>query len=569
MQVIKRDQTKENISFDKILKRINELSQDLKFIDAVLIAKETISCLYDGIKTSELDKLSSEICAAKGHHHPEYNTLGGRLLSSNNIKNTPNNFFECVKALYDKKIISDEFYEFVFTNKDELEKMIVYERDLLFDFFAMKTLERSYLLKINDKIIEKVQFLWMRVAIQIHAFVEQENILEKIKETYDLMSTLYFTHATPTIFNSGSNNSQLSSCFLFSCEDNLEDIFKMISDIGKISKWAGGIGISLSNIRAKGSLIRGTNGKSEGIIPLCKTIEMVGRYINQGGKRQGSIAVYLEPWHSDIYDFIELRKNTGDENLRARDLFIAMWVCDLFMKRVQNDQDWTLMCPDECPGLVDSYGEEFEKLYLQYEEEKRGKKVVKARDLWNHILENQIETGMPYISYKDTVNRKNMQKQLGVIRNSNLCVAPETMILTSKGYFRIDSLENKVVDVWNGQEFTETTVHKTGENQELVKVVLSNGSELECTPYHKFYIKDLDKQPRIVEANYLLKDDELIDYELPVIDEYNMISKNSVPVNADAETKLKWLKHNLDKEGYIDNSDNKRTFRPNINSDSE
>ena len=489
MQVIKRDQTKENISFDKILKRVNELSEDLKFVDSVLIAKETINCLFDGIKTSELDKLSAEICASKGHHHPEYNSLGGRLLSNNNMKNTPNNFFDCVKALYDKKIISEDFYEFVFTNKDELEKMIVYERDLLFDFFAMKTLERSYLLKINDKIIEKVQFLWMRVSIQIHAFVEQENILEKIKETYDLMSTLYFTHATPTIFNSGSKNSQLSSCFLFSCEDNLEDIFKMISDIGKISKWAGGIGISLSNIRAKGSLIRGTNGKSDGIIPLCKTIEMVGRYINQGGKRNGSIAVYLEPWHADIYDFIELRKNTGDENLRARDLFIAMWICDLFMKRVQNDQDWTLMCPDECLGLVDSYGEEFEKLYLQYEEEKRGKKVVKARDLWNHILENQIETGMPYISYKDTVNRKNMQKQLGVIRNSNLCVAPETMILTSKGYFRIDSLENKVVNVWNGQEFTETTVLKTGENQELVKVVLSDGSELECTPYHKFYIQ--------------------------------------------------------------------------------
>lgn len=552
MQVIKRDDSKELVSFDKITKRITDISFDLKNVDVIMIAKETINGIFNGIKTSELDKLSAEICASKGHHHYEYNILGGRLLSSNNSKNTCDNYMEVVNILYNKKIVSEDFYNFVFMNQTDIQDMIVYDRDLLFDFFAMKTLERSYLFKNNGKIVERPQHVWMRVSIQIHAFIKQENILEKIKETYDLLSNLYFTHATPTLFNSATNKPQLSSCFLFSCEDNLEDIFKMISDIAKISKWAGGIGISLSNIRSKGSLIRGTNGKSEGIIPLCKTLEMTARYINQGGKRNGSIAVYLELFHADIYDFIELRKNTGDENLRARDLFIALWVCDLFMKRVQNDEDWTLMCPDECPGLVDSYGQDFEKLYLQYEKEKKGKKVVKSRDLWNHILENQLETGMPYISYKDTVNNKNMQKQLGVIRNSNLCVAPETMILTSNGYFSIQSLENKVVNVWNGSEFTQTTIMKTGENQELLKIVLSNGSELECTHYHKFYIKNKDNSIRQIEAKFLLKDDELIDCNFPIINE-TISEKNNVPYNSNIDTKIKWLKNLFDKEGYIDN----------------
>ena len=306
-------------------------------------------------------------------------------------------------------------------------------------------MERSYLIRVDDKIVERPQHLWMRVAIQIHGChsydendLTNEEKLEKVKETYDLISLLYFTHATPTLFNSGNRRPQLSSCFLYSSDDSIEDIFKTISDTAKISKWAGGIGMSLSNIRAKGSIIRGTNGKSEGIIPLCKTLETVGRYINQGGKRQGSIAIYLEPWHSDIFSFVELRKNTGDENLRARDLFLSVWVPDLFMKRVEADEMWSLMCPDECPGLVDTYGEEFEKLYESYEEQKKYKKQVKARDVWNHILESQIETGMPYMGFKDNVNRRNMQSQLGVIRNSNLCT--EIALVSNKDNYAVCNL---------------------------------------------------------------------------------------------------------------------------------
>ena len=421
MQVVKRDGNHEPVSFDKITKRINELCFGLENVDPLLIAKDTINGIFNGIKTTDLDILSAEICATKSHHHPEYNKLGGRILASNIVKTTSENYIDIVTLLFEKCIVSKQFYDFVSLNREQLQSMLNYQLDYLFDFFAIKTLERSYLFKIDGKIIERPQHMWMRVAIQIHGLIDQPDALERIKETYDLLSNLYFTHATPTLFNSGTSKPQLSSCYLFSCEDNLEDIFKMISDVAKISKWAGGIGLSLTNIRAKGSMIRGTNGKSEGIIPLCKTLEMVGRYINQGGKRNGSIATYLEPWHGDIYSFIELRKNTGDENLRARDLFIALWIPDLFMKRVQDNSDWTLMCPDACKGLVDSYGEEFETLYTQYESENKGIRTVKARDLWNHILENQIETGMPYISYKDTVNKRNMQKQLGVIRNSNLC----------------------------------------------------------------------------------------------------------------------------------------------------
>ena len=419
MQVIKRDGSSEPISFDKITKRINDLVDcggRLQHVDPVLIAKETINGIYNGIKTTELDVLSADICATKSHHHPEYNKLGGRILVSNIVKTTSNHYMDVVTQLYTAGILSKDFYDFVNEHSNELQEMIDYQRDYMFDYFAIKTLERSYLFKISGVIIERPQHMWMRVAIQTGL-----SNMKNIKESYELMSTLYFTHATPTLFNSGTKHPQLSSCFLTSSEDNLEDIFKTISDVAKISKWAGGIGLSLSNIRAKGSMIRGTNGKSEGIIPLCKTLEIVGRYINQGGKRNGSIACYLEPFHADIESFIELRKNTGDENLRTRDLFIALWIPDLFMKRVQSDEEWTLMCPNECPGLVDSFGEAFETLYTTYEKDKKGKKTIRARDLWNKILENQIETGMPYISFKDSVNRRNMQQHVGVIRNSNLC----------------------------------------------------------------------------------------------------------------------------------------------------
>jgi ribonucleoside-diphosphate reductase alpha chain len=423
MQVTKRNGTLEPVSLDKISKRIKDLCISLENVDPVVVSIETVKALYNGITTKELDILSADICATKSHFYPDYAKLGGRILASNLEKSTQDDYGNIVKMLNDRKLLSEDFSQFVLDNIQTISSFFDYSRDMLFDYFAMKTLERSYLLKIDGVIVERPQHMWMRVAVQIHFKANNsiEHNLEKIKETYDLLSLLYFTHATPTLFNSGSKRPQLSSCFLYSSEDNIEDIFKTISDTAKISKWAGGIGMSISNIRAKGSLIRGTNGKSEGIIPLCKTLETVGKYINQGGKRNGSIALYLEPWHADVFEFVELRKNTGDENLRARDLFLALWVPDLFMKRVENDEMWSLMCPDECKDLVETYGDEFEKRYVQYETEKRYKKQVKARDLWNHILENQIETGMPYMAFKDNVNRKNMQSQLGVIRNSNLC----------------------------------------------------------------------------------------------------------------------------------------------------
>lgn len=448
MQVTKRNGQKEMVSFDKITKRISDLTFGLRHVDPILIAKETINSLYDGISTKELDILSADICATKSHHFPDYNKLGGRILASNIHKSTHENYKDIVNDLYKKGILSYSFYQFVEDHHEKIQTFFDYSRDFLFDYFAIKTLERSYLFRIDDKVVERPQHVWMRVAIQVHgcknystSSLSEEEIdkrLSLIKKSYDLISNLYFTHATPTLFNSGTKRPQLSSCFLYSSEDSIEDIFKTISDTAKISKWAGGIGMSLSNIRAKGSRIRGTNGKSEGIVPLCKTLEMVGRYINQGGKRQGSIAIYLEPWHADIYSFVELRKNTGDENLRARDLFLGLWTCDLFMKRVQNDEMWSLMCPDECPGLVDSYGEDFEKLYTQYEKEGNYKTQVKAQDLWNHILTSQIETGMPYMAFKDNVNKKNMQSHLGTIRNSNLCC--EIALFSDKNNYAVCNL---------------------------------------------------------------------------------------------------------------------------------
>lgn len=437
MQVTKRNGQLELVSFDKITRRISDLTFGLKNVDALVIAKETINSLCDGISTEQLDLLSADICATKCGRVPDYSLLGGRILASNLQKGTWDDYLHTVKEM--NSILSPAFVQFVETHSTALNDMLDYSRDFLFDYFAMKTLERSYLIRINGRRIERPQHLWMRVALQIHAFVgDEEDKMNRIRETYDGLSQLYFIHATPTLFNSGTHHTQLSSCFLMSSEDNLEDIFKSVSDIAKISKWAGGIGLSLSNIRAKGSLIRGTNGKSEGIVPLCKTLETVGRYINQGGKRQGSIAVYLEPWHADIVQFLELRKNTGDENLRARDLFLGLWMPDLFMKRVHADEMWSLMCPDECPGLVDAYGDEFEKMYVNYEAAGCFKKQVRAKEVWNLILEQQIETGMPYLAFKDHVNRKNLQSHLGTIRNSNLCC--EISLFSDKDHYAVCNL---------------------------------------------------------------------------------------------------------------------------------
>ena len=433
MQVITRSDKLEKVSFDKIIERLTPLCDGLG-IDATVIAKDTISNMYDKISTEELDNLSADICASNIYRHPDYNILATRIAVSSLHKRTGDNYREVVATLFNIGIISPQYYQFVEENWIVLQKMIDYTRDYLFDFFGFKTLERSYLLKNNKttkgkggggKIIERPQHMWMRVSIQIHGLSldasSREKRLENIKETYDLLSTLHFTHATPTLFNSGTYHPQLSSCFLMSCDDDIDGIFKTLGDMGRISKWAGGIGIHLTSIRGKGSLIKGTNGHSDGIVPLCKVIESVGRYINQGGKRNGSVAVYLEPWHTDIRDFVELRKNTGDENLRTRDLFLALWVPDLFMKRVAENGIWSLMCPNKCPGLTDKWGKDFEELYLSYESKQQYNTQIKAVDLWKTILECQIETGMPYILYKDHINAKSNQKNIGVIKSSNLC----------------------------------------------------------------------------------------------------------------------------------------------------
>lgn len=428
MQVITRSEKLEKVSFDKIIDRLTPLCEDLG-IDAITIAKETISNMFDKISTEELDNLSADICASNIYKHPDYNKLATRIAVSSLHKRTLENYRDVVREMFNLGLVAPQFYQFVEENGVALQKMFDYSRDHLFDFFGFKTLERSYLFRnkkgTSNKIIERPQHMWMRVSIQIHGLpidsTTREQRLENIRETYDLLSTLHFTHATPTLFNSGTYHPQMSSCFLMSCEDNIEGIFKTVGDMGKISKWAGGIGVHITSIRGKGSLIRGTNGHSDGIVPLCKVIESVARYINQGGKRNGSIAVYMEPWHTDIREFIELRKNTGDENLRARDLFLALWVPDLFMKRVAENGVWSLMCPNKCPGLADKWGDEFEKLYVMYESQQKFDAQIKAKDLWKSILECQIETGMPYMLYKDSINDKSNQKNIGVIKSSNLC----------------------------------------------------------------------------------------------------------------------------------------------------
>lgn len=430
MQVIKRNGTSETVSFDKITKRLSAFCGDLdrSWVDPLSIAQETIKGMYSGITTKELDLLSADISAGKIHHHPDFNKLAARILVSNLHKSTEESYLTTVRILHDNGLVADAFSKFVEENTIVLQAIIDYERDFFFDYFGFKTLERSYLFRVREgdklRTVERPQHMWMRVAIQIHGLHESGTIGEKlglIQKTYNALSNLYFTHATPTLFNSGTNRPQMSSCFLMTCEDDLQQIFKSVADIGQISKFAGGIGISLSRIRSKNSRIRSTNGKSDGIIPLCKVLESVARYVNQAGKRNGSIAVYMETWHADIFDFVELRKNTGDENLRTRDLFLSLYVNDLFMKRLMDDGDWSLFCPDECPELPRSYGETFESIYLQYEEEGRARRVVKAKDLWQHILECQIETGMPYIVYKDAINNKSNQKNLGTINCSNLC----------------------------------------------------------------------------------------------------------------------------------------------------
>ncbi|MFM1807400.1 MAG: Ribonucleoside-diphosphate reductase, large subunit [Bacteroidota bacterium] len=428
MQVVKRDGRHEPVMFDKITTRIQKLCYGLNdLVDPVKVAMRVIDGLYDGVTTSELDTLAAEVAATMTTTHPDFAQLAARIAVSNLHKNTKKSFSETMADLYNyvnprtgKKgpLLSDEVYEVIKENADRLDSTIIYDRDFGYDYFGFKTLERSYLLKINGKIVERPQHMLMRVSVGIHP-----NDLDAAIETYELMSKRYFTHATPTLFNSGTPKPQMSSCFLLTMkDDSIDGIYDTLKQTAKISQSAGGIGLSIHNVRATGSYISGTNGTSNGIVPMLRVYNDTARYVDQGGgKRKGSFAIYLEPWHADVYDFLDLKKNHGKEEMRARDLFYAMWIPDLFMKRVEANQDWTLMCPNECPGLYDNHSEAFDELYLKYESEGRGRKTVMARDLWEKILESQIETGTPYMLYKDAANRKSNQKNLGTIRSSNLC----------------------------------------------------------------------------------------------------------------------------------------------------
>ena len=535
MRVIKRDGKLVDIAFDKILNRIKKIGLEVNIqINYSSLAMKVIDQLYDKISTTKIDELTAEQCAGMSTQHPDYGILAGRIVVSNHHKNTSSSFSDVISKLYANRdtngihspIVSHNLANTVSAHSVEFDEIINYDRDYLIDYFGFKTLERSYLFKINNVIVERPQHMWLRVAIGIHG-----DDLDLVKETYHLMSQKYFTHATPTLFNAGTLKPQLSSCFLLGMEeDSLDGIYNTLHDCANISKWAGGVGLHIHNVRANNSIIRGTNGKSTGIVPMLRVFNDTARFINQSGKRNGSFAIYLEPWHADIVEFLDLKKNQGDEELRSRDLFYALWVPDLFMKRIKENGKWSLFCPNECPNLSDVYGERFEELYMKYESSPHLiRKTINARDLWFKILDSQMETGTPYLLYKDAANNKSNQKNLGTIKSSNLCVAPETKILTNRGYYEIKSLVNQKVNIWNGDDFSEVTVLKTGENQELIEIETSDGCILQCTPYHKFYIqtkynssKTSKSNPNIhitlVEAQNLKENDKLVKCDYPIID---------------------------------------------------
>jgi ribonucleoside-diphosphate reductase alpha subunit len=421
MNVIKRSGDFEHISFQKILVRIETLCGDLPNIEVKPLIYKIIDQLHDNISTSKIDELTAQQCITLCTNHYEYGILANRILHSNYHKNTDKVFSNVMERLFNIGLLSDVYYGFVLKYKEVLDGWIVNERDLLIDYFGFKTLERAYLMKINGIPVERIQHMFMRVALTIHCNEYSDNI-DLVKESYDLMSQKYFIHASPTLFNAGTKSQQLSSCFLLATEDDsLDGIYSTLSDCAKISKWSGGIGLHVSNIRSKGSVINGTNGVSTGLIPMLQVFNSTAKYVNQGGKRNGSFAIYLEPWHSDIEDFLEMKKNHGHEDSKARDLFYALWIPDLFMNRVKENEVWSLFSPYSAPGLDDVYGEEFEQLYHKYEKEGLFIKQVKARDLWYKIMESQIETGVPYICFKDHVNKKSNQSNVGIIKSSNLC----------------------------------------------------------------------------------------------------------------------------------------------------
>jgi ribonucleoside-diphosphate reductase alpha chain len=500
MYVIKRNGARKIVSFDKILQRIKKTGQEADIqINYTMLTMKVIDQLYDGISTTQIDELTSDQCASMASTHPDYSSLAGRILVSNLQKNTHSSFTTVMSDLFHFKdihgkhcpILSQEVYDHIKNNGTQYDNMIEYERDYLIDYFGLKTLERAYLLQIDKKIMERPQHMWMRVAIGIHG-----DDMERVKETYDAMSQKFFTHATPTLFNAGTPRPQLSSCFLLAMEnDSINGIYNTLKDCANISKWAGGIGLHIHNIRATGSLIRGTNGTSNGIVPMLRVFNNTAKYVDQGGgKRNGSFAIYLEPWHGDIEIFLQMRKNHGDEELKARDLFYGLWIPDLFMERVKADENWTLMCPDKCPGLSDVFGEEFQTLYETYEKEDKGNKKMKARELWFKILDAQMETGTPYLCYKDAANRKSNQKNIGIIKSSNLCT--EVMEVSSKEETAVCNLASIALPA-----FVESTTPPTYNFEKLhaiTEIVTNNLNrviDINYYPTDKTHVSNMRHRP--------------------------------------------------------------------------
>jgi ribonucleoside-diphosphate reductase alpha chain len=518
MDILKRNGTKEPLKLEKIGSRIKKLTYGLHdMVDPDLVSTKVASGLYDGVSSAELDQLSAETSASMITTHPDYGKLAARIAITALYKDVEKDFSRVATKLYEyinpktgekSGMISDEVYSVIQNHADELDGMIVHDRDFNFDYFGFMTLRKSYLLKIDNKPAETPQHLYMRVAVGIW----RDN-LEMVQKTYDMLSQGLFTHATPTLFNAGTNRPQLSSCFLLDIDDDsIPGIYKTLSDCAKISQSAGGIGINIHKIRAKGSYIKGTNGHSNGIIPMLRVFNETARYVDQGGgKRKGSIAVYLEPWHGDVYDFLDLRKNQGKEEMRARDLFLALWIPDLFMQRVEQNGDWTLFSPEQVPGLIDAYdspdNKAFTELYEKYEAEGKGLKTVKARELWEKVLDSQIETGTPYMLYKDSCNYKSNQKNLGTIYSSNLCLAGDSAITVLIGDLVFDiPLEKLVSSFKNGEAILVSSFNTETGKQEFKPVINAalmnpkskvlkitdseSGKSIVCTSDHKVYTKN-------------------------------------------------------------------------------
>ena len=555
MKIIKRNGLSETVKFDKITSRIegvintfNNLDDAQRIrlsesknpdgtcaglnIDPVIISQKVCSALVDGIKSEEIDRVVSDVAQGMSLKDPDYSVLAGLLCISNLHKCTAKTFHSYAQPLFEQNIISDETFGVCEKHRDTIQSFMKDSHDYAYDFFAYKTLEKSYLTKdpVTRRIVERPQYMWMRVAIGIHG-----DDISAIEETYSCFVTGRFTHASPTLFNAGTIHPQLASCFLLEIEgDSMQGIFDTVKDCAMISKFAGGIGIHISKIRGNGSHIAGTNGTSSGIIPMCSVFDKTLKFSDQSSKRAGSAAMFLEPWHVDVEDFLELRMPTGAEERRCRELFTAMFINDIFMRRVKDNAKWSLFNEHTTPGLTDAFGDDFDELYERYESKGLWVKQVNAQDIWIKICNSAIMTGTPYITFKDAVNKKSNQSNVGVIKSSNLCVAPETLILTSKGQVPIDTLQDQVVQVWNGKEFSETTVMKTGDSQKLITVELSNGTTVDCTKSHKFYIQPPPREPSKaieVQAGDLREGMRLIDFELPIpqprVDEKITINKRA------------------------------------------